>query len=78
MHKSHFLNAKSLIGLTIVDVRQMTIKEAELLDWDKLGWIIILSDGTLIISSSDDEMNFAGSFYVNRENEDFILPTENL
>lgn len=82
MYKSHIENAKSLVGLTILDVRQMTIDEAKLFGWDrfggKLGWVINLSDGTLLVSSSDDEMNFAGALYVNRENEEFILPTQNI
>lgn len=78
MYKSHIENAKSLVGLTIIEVRQMTIDEAKLLDWDSLGWVIVLSNGTLLVSSSDDEMNFAGALYVNRKNDDFILPTQNL
>lgn len=78
MHQSHIKNAKSLVGLTILEVRQMTIDEAEFFGWDNLGWVINFSDGTSIITLSDDEMNYAGSLYVLREDEAFILPTQNI
>ncbi len=64
---------KQLKGKTIVKVRYMTIKEAYAMGWDQRPVVMQLDDGNLIIPSSDDEGNNAGSLFT-QDKTDNILP----
>lgn len=56
-------SAALLIGKTITGCRYLTEKEREGLGWSKRSLILILSDGTYLWPSADDEGNNAGSFF---------------
>lgn len=65
-------NAKKLlVGKTIKEVRYLTKKEQESMMWDRGSLVIILTDGTAIYPSADDEGNDAGALFTNNEE----LPT---
>jgi len=65
-----------LEGKTIVSAAYMTEQEAEDWGWYKRPIIMVLSDGTELILSADDEGNDGGSlFYANDKERDGVLPT---
>jgi hypothetical protein len=55
---------KKLIGKTVVGVRQMDEGDLETLGWDgEAGYILELSDGSLLFASQDPEGNGPGSLW---------------
>lgn len=57
----------ALIGHTINAVRYMTHAEAEQMGWSSRPLVIQLSNGNLLIPSSDDEGNDGGALFDNEE-----------
>lgn len=55
----------TLIGLKIVDVRALTPEELETEGWgrDQYCTAIVLSDGSILFSSRDDEGNGPGRIF---------------
>jgi len=67
------MEPKDLIGKKIVDILPMTQSEVDDMGWYGKHNKIVLEDGTVIISSSDEEGNDAGSLYVFSESGAFLL-----
>jgi hypothetical protein len=65
----------NLVGKVIKQVRYMTDAEKEYLNWDKGTMVIVLHDGTIIMSSSDDEMNDAGTMHIFSRGKQLTLPS---
>jgi hypothetical protein len=65
-----------LQGKTIEKVFYMNQTEADEWGWGSRPIVMVLSDGTELIVSADDEGNDGGSlFYANKEELDGVLPT---
>ena len=54
----------NLIGRTITAVRALTKDELDEMDWYGHVPVIVLDDGTEIISSRDDEGNGPGTLFI--------------
>ena len=58
----------SLVGKTIQKIRTLTDTECEMFGWDSVygnvPFVIIMTDGTALIPSSDPEGNDAGHLFV--------------
>jgi len=67
------MQPKHLIGKKIVDIVPVTKEEMDDLGWYGRAMKIVLDNGTVIIASSDEEGNDAGSFYIFGANGDFLL-----
>ena len=66
---------ENLVGKVIKQVRYMTDAEKESFYWNKGGIVIILHDGTMIMSSSDDEMNDAATMHIFTKGKQLTLPS---
>jgi hypothetical protein len=56
--------SKALVGKTIASVHYLTRQEATELDldyWDSMPLVIVFTDGTSIMPTSDDECNDGGA-----------------
>ena len=62
----------SLVGKTIVAVRQMTKDEVEAKGWYRAAPVLHLSDGTHLYPSSDEEGNNAGALFGVTRKGDFF------
>ena len=58
------LSQKELVGKTIAEVRYMTDKEADGMDWDSKPLVIFFTDNSYIFASRDDEGNNGGALAV--------------
>lgn len=64
----------SFIGKTIKAVRPMTAYEISEEGWDSGGMAIVLSDGTRLFASCDEEGNGPGAMFgVDAGGEQFLL-----
>jgi hypothetical protein len=52
-----------MLGLKIVGVRKLTKKEIKAEGWDGTTMAIVLSDGTLLYASRDEEGNGPGQIF---------------
>ncbi len=59
---------KVLKGRKIVNVRYMSKKETEAMDWYKRTVVITLDNGVLIFPSMDDEGNDGGALFTTDKN----------
>jgi formylmethanofuran dehydrogenase subunit A len=50
-------------GKTVEKIRYTTEEEREALDWHLGTPVIIFTDGSWILASSDDEGNYGGAFF---------------
>lgn len=62
----------ALVGKTIKEVRYLTDVEQRHFGWNYKSLVIIFTDDTYIIPSSDDEGNQAGSLFTNIEGLEII------
>lgn len=65
---------KLLVGKTIRHVRYLTDKEMEDSMWYKNPLLIEFTDGTAIVSQSDDEGNDGGAYYYFGEEKQEVIP----
>ena len=65
----------NLKGKTIRKVRYMTDDERKDFNWSKSALVIVFTDGTLLISSCDDEMNDAGTMHLFTKDSQIVLPS---
>lgn len=68
--------AQELVGKTIVQARYITKEDADAMGidwWRNSTMSLLLDDGTLVFTSSDDEMNSAGVLKAFRSNGEAIL-----
>jgi hypothetical protein len=63
--------ANVLVGKTITAVRYLSDEERDDLGWHNRSVVIVLSDGTMLYPSRDDEGNGAGALFTTLEE----LPT---
>jgi hypothetical protein len=65
---------KLLVGKTIKQVRYLTEKEMEHCMWYKNPLLIEFTDGTAILSQSDDEGNDGGAYYYFGKKKQEVIP----
>ncbi len=65
---------KLLVGKTIRHVRYLTDKEMEDCMWHKNPLLIEFTDGTAIVSQSDDEGNDGGAYYYFGKKKQEVIP----
>lgn len=65
---------KLLVGKTIRHVRYLTDEEMEGCMWYKNPLVIEFTDGTAILSQSDDEGNDGGAYYYFGKNKQEVIP----
>lgn len=65
---------KLLVGKTIRQVRYLTEKEMEDCMWYKNPLLIEFTDGTAILSQSDDEGNDGGAYYYFGKKKQEVIP----
>jgi len=65
---------KLLVGKTIRHVRYLTEKEMEVCMWHQNPLVIEFTDGTAILSQSDDEGNDGGAYYYFGKKKQEVIP----
>lgn len=65
---------KHLVGKTVHSVRFLTDKERELMMWNASSCVITFSDGTMLFSSSDEEMNDSGVIQIIKNYNQITIP----
>jgi hypothetical protein len=63
-----------LKGKKIVGCRYTSEKEKEMFMWDKSTLVIMLDDGTSLLSSSDEEMNDCGVLHLFKKGDYELIP----
>jgi len=64
---------ENIIGQKIVEVRPMTSEEKEDEGWEYGTVVIVLNNGVLLYSSSDEEGNDAGVMFGKKGDTPFVL-----
>jgi hypothetical protein len=64
--------AEHLVGRRVVQVRYMTDKECEAMDWDEAALVIVFDDNSFIAAMRDDEGNGAGAYFTSWDDLDAI------
>jgi hypothetical protein len=59
--------AKKLVGRKIVDIRYLTVEEAEMSGWNNQPICLFLDNGEWIVPMSDDEGNDGGAMATSYE-----------
>lgn len=62
-----------LLNHKIVEVRYLTKKEAEILDWYARSVVFVLDNGVMVFPSADDEGNGPGALFTSDRKHD-VLP----
>tara|TARA_R110000751_G_C13532456_1_gene454066 strand:+ start:336 stop:587 length:252 start_codon:yes stop_codon:yes gene_type:complete len=61
-----------LVGKTVKQVRYMTDKELDTLDWHAGALVIEFTDGSWMFPSADDEGNGAGALFTSEDDLEII------